>query len=100
MRDRPNLAGSIGYTSGSTDTRQAKWFDTSVFERPAIRNTFGDLPRNALFGPGRWDVDFAMYKNFAFTETRKFQLRAEACSTTLTSTTRIRTCAVSISAGF
>jgi hypothetical protein len=76
--DRPNLASSIGYTSGSTDTRQAKWFDTSVFERPAIRNTFGNLPRNALFGPGRWDVDFAMYKNFAFTETRKFQLRAEA----------------------
>ncbi|MDZ7636885.1 MAG: hypothetical protein U5J83_01290 [Bryobacterales bacterium] len=75
--DRPNVTGPISYTSGSDDQRMAQFFDKSVFVNPAIRNTFGDLGRNALVGPGSWDTDFALLKNFPFQEGRFLQYRAE-----------------------
>lgn len=75
--DRPNVAGPIGYTGGTDDQRMAKFFDTSVFTNPGVRNTFGNLGRNALVGPGLWDSDFAVLKNFPFREGRFLQYRAE-----------------------
>lgn len=37
----------------------------------------GTLGRNALRGPGGWNVDAGLAKNFAFTERTRFQLRVE-----------------------
>lgn len=37
----------------------------------------GTLGRNALRGPGGWNVDLALSKNFNFTETLRLQIRAD-----------------------
>lgn len=76
--DRPNLASPIVYTGGSKDARAARFFDPAVFALPGTRNTFGNLPRNALWGPGSWNVDAALLKNFRVTERWNLQVRAEA----------------------
>ena len=56
----------------------ARFFDTSVFANPAVRNTFGNLGRSAIVGPGLWDADAAILKNSRFTESKYVQFRAEA----------------------
>lgn len=76
--DRPDLVGSINYTSGSKDARATNYFGKDAFAKPTIRNTFGNLPRNYLWGPGQWSMDSALLKNFKLTEQMTFQFRAEA----------------------
>ena len=47
------------------------------YARPAA-GTFGNLGRDTLFGPGFWNADLSLAKNFNLTERVHFQLRAEA----------------------
>ncbi len=76
--DRPNVTGPVRYTSGSADTRANAWIaDTSIFV-PQPVGEFGGLSRNALRGPGAWDADFSVLKNFKVAERRTLQLRTEA----------------------
>ncbi|MGC2660603.1 MAG: TonB-dependent receptor [Bryobacteraceae bacterium] len=53
------------------------WINTAAFYTPA-NGTFGDLGRNALSGPGLWQMDAALSKRVAFTERLGLQFRAEA----------------------
>jgi hypothetical protein len=76
--DRPDLTGPIHYTSGSKDARAANYFDTSVFTTPQIHNTFGNLPRNAIWAPGTWNADASLAKSWRVFGERSIQLRAEA----------------------
>lgn len=78
-QDRPDRVGPIRYTSGSADAKMAQYFDPSAFARPVIsaEKTNGNLPRNALFSPGRWGSDLALVKNFRLMEGHTFQVRAE-----------------------
>ena len=76
--DRPNLVGPVQYTKGSTDDRMARYFSPSSFAAPTTRNTFGNLGRNALRGPGNWTANFSMLKGFALSESKQIQFRAEA----------------------
>ncbi|MBL8232566.1 MAG: TonB-dependent receptor [Bryobacterales bacterium] len=76
--DRPDRAGPIRYLTGSKDQRAASFFDRSAFTLPAIRNTFGSLSRNALFGPGQWNTTAALVKSFPVRERLAVQFRAEA----------------------
>jgi hypothetical protein len=76
---RPNL---IGDPSGPQTRDQ--WFNAvaigssgSAFARPAV-GTFGDLPRNALRGPGYWRTDASLFKRFRFLEDKQVEFRAEA----------------------
>ena len=41
---------------------------------------FGNLNRNAGRGPGAWNLDASLFRNFNITERWKFQLRGEALS--------------------
>lgn len=79
-QDRPDLVGPIRYASGSADAKMAQYFDPSSFAKPVIsaQTTNGNLPRNALFSPGRWGSDLALLKNFRIVEGHTFQVRAEA----------------------
>lgn len=76
--DRPDQVGPIQYASGSKDERMAAYFVRSSFAAPQTHNTFGSLSRNALRGPGQWNSDAALSKNFRFTERKVFEVRAEA----------------------
>ena len=53
------------------------WFDTAAFVLPA-QFTFGNAPRNALHGPGRYNFDTAIHRQFAITERFRLTFRAEA----------------------
>ena len=58
----------------------ARYFDPSAFKAPVItpQNTFGNLPRNALFGPGTWTSSLALIKSFDVGRGMRAQFRAEA----------------------
>jgi len=69
---RPNVNGPIRYPKTA-----AQWFDPSVFSAPAP-GTYGNLPFDALRGPGRNNWDLSLLKNFAFTERFRMEFRAES----------------------
>jgi Carboxypeptidase regulatory-like domain len=67
------------YTGGSPHDRvypQTPWFQPGCFVVPAD-NTFGNVGRNTLIGPGVFGIDFAAYKTFSLTERLKLQFRTE-----------------------
>jgi hypothetical protein len=47
------------------------------FTAPTISTQLGNAGRNALIGPGLFDMDFSLFKNFPIHETLKGQFRAE-----------------------
>jgi outer membrane receptor protein involved in Fe transport len=70
-QNRPNVNGKPTITGN-----QNRWFDPTQFSAPSV-GTFGNLPRNALRGPGYWRTDASLFKNFLFTETMRLQFRVE-----------------------
>jgi hypothetical protein len=77
----PNRPDLIGDPEGPRNRDQ--WFNTtpigasgSAFGRPA-RGTFGNLPRNALRGPGYWRTDASIFKHIGFGDGRDVELRVE-----------------------
>jgi hypothetical protein len=78
----PNRPDLIGDPSGPGTRDQ--WFNAapigaagSAFGRPAVA-TFGNLPRNDLWGPAYWRVDASMFKRIHFGDTQALELRVEA----------------------
>jgi hypothetical protein len=69
---RPNVIGPVTYAH----TLQ-NWFSASAFGTPAPY-TYGNAGRDILFGPGRWNWDMSLFKDFVVHEQTRFQLRAEA----------------------
>ncbi|HYL37888.1 MAG TPA: carboxypeptidase-like regulatory domain-containing protein [Bryobacteraceae bacterium] len=61
----------------STTSRPYYWFDPNQFTRQAF-GTFGTSGRNSIHGPGIIGTDFALDKQFLFTEQRQLELRLEA----------------------
>ncbi|HEY7616457.1 MAG TPA: carboxypeptidase regulatory-like domain-containing protein, partial [Terriglobales bacterium] len=70
---RPDLIGDWS-TDAGTATR---WFNQVAFANPAA-GTFGNLGRNALYGPGTHNWDISAQKQFRFTESINLEFRAEA----------------------
>jgi hypothetical protein len=87
----PNLTNSLAgnvfpnrLADGSLSSAQrstSRWFNPSAFVDPAAY-TFGDSGRDILRGPGAWDVDFALRKDFAipnpWREGVRLQVRADS----------------------
>jgi outer membrane receptor protein involved in Fe transport len=78
----PNRPDLVGNPDGPKTKDQ--WFNAaaigsanSAFARPA-RGTFGNLPRNALRGPGYWRTDFSLIKRFAIGGSRSLEARVES----------------------
>ena len=79
---RPNLIGDPAVGSGNGLT--SPYFNVtpigtsgSAFGRPG-KGTFGNLARNALVGPGWWDVDASLFKRFRFRGESNIEFRIEA----------------------
>jgi len=77
--NRPNVNGQIRYVKEYTSAG-FQWFDPSNISVPAP-GAFGNLPHNALRGPGRQNWNLSLFKTFTFTERVKFELRAESFNT-------------------
>ena len=80
--NRPDLVGDPEVGSG--DGLSSPYFNAapigsagSAFGRPA-RGTFGNMGRNELRGPGFWNVDASLFKQFNFTDRVNLQFRVEA----------------------
>src|SRR5580704_10565171 len=75
----PNTANRPDQTgSGSNPHTVSEWFDTSIYSTPAA-GTWGNTPRNSVWGPGRDNWNISLFKNFVLSETRgsNIQFRAE-----------------------
>ncbi len=53
-----------------------RWLNPAAFTTPQP-NTFGNLPRNYLRGPGFWQADLMFSKDFRFMQSQGFQVRFE-----------------------
>jgi hypothetical protein len=53
-----------------------RWFDTTAYA-PVTAARFGTSGRNQLRGPGLWNTDFGVFRNFRLTESVNIQFRAE-----------------------
>ena len=87
-RDRVNVNGNPfasvptnlvvnGVESTTPLARGSKyWFDPRVFSSPAV-GEFGNIGRNAIWGPGLGSWDFSVFKTTAITERISSQFRLE-----------------------
>lgn len=76
MTYRPNIIGTVvnkNWTPGNYFNRNA----VSIPTDPS--NPFGNAPRNSVRGPGFWQADIGIHKQFTlFNENTKLEFRAEA----------------------
>ena len=74
--DRPDLIGNpFLSTSRSRPQLIQEYFNKTAFQRAA--GLYGTLGRNFLYGPGSVNWDFSAFKDFAVTESKTLQFRAE-----------------------
>ena len=59
------------------------WFDPLAFRQPTgVR--FGTTGRNTIRGPGMWNADFSLFRNFRLSERLQMEFKAEAFNLTNT----------------
>jgi len=75
---RPNVVSGVNPINPNWESAPDTigYLNANAFAQPAF-GTFGDLGRNAIFGPHYWDWDFAVLKNTLLTERISLQLRGE-----------------------
>jgi hypothetical protein len=76
------MAGTNGKFSGGVTGGVAAdenfYFNPQAFAQvPSGANRFGNMPRNAIYGPGDQQWDIALFKNINLVGTHKMQLRME-----------------------
>lgn len=71
-QDRPNLAITSGIYSHTTQA----WFNPAAFVNQPT-GTFGNLGRLAVRGPGAFNFDVAISRQFRFTERFRLDLRSD-----------------------
>ncbi|MBZ5557280.1 MAG: TonB-dependent receptor [Acidobacteriia bacterium] len=76
-QDRPNLVGDpfANVTQPTTGT-SVRWFDPAAFALPAA-GTYGNLARNAYYGPWFKTVDVSVFKTTKLDHGMSLQLRCE-----------------------
>ena len=73
--NRPNVSGPVQIFGGIGPG--TLYFDKSKFSAPAS-NTFGNLGRNVLHGPGINTIDASVFRRFPIRERLNVEFRAEA----------------------
>jgi hypothetical protein len=76
LHQRPNLNGDA-YGDGSI----MNYLNARAFSKPAP-GTLGNVSRGSIFGPGTWQFNVALSRNFRFRESQRVQFRAEAFNVT------------------
>lgn len=81
-RDRVNLVGDpFSGVVQPTGTRSVRYFNAAAFAAPAA-GTFGNIGRNAIYGPGFGAIDFSFFKTTPITEKISSQFRLEVFNLT------------------
>jgi hypothetical protein len=75
---RPDLVPGV---NPYIDDGGVRWINPAAFATPQP-GTFGNLPRNFLRGPGFWQADLMVSKDFRFASTQAFQVRVEVFNIT------------------
>ena len=71
---RPDCVPGVSpYAANQTITN---WFNPAAFSMPAA-GTFGNCPRNSVFGPTFKQIDFSVLKDTQLTESKSLEFRAE-----------------------
>jgi hypothetical protein len=70
--DRPNVLTTVGFYPNT----QASWFNQAAFQRQAP-GTFGNAGRDSIVGPGSFNWDLAVSREFHFKERYRYDLRAD-----------------------
>ena len=60
----------------SFDEQRAQYFNTAAFALPAL-GTYGNMGRNAIYGPGQYNLDFSLFKTTRATEQTRIEFRWE-----------------------
>ena len=88
--NRANLAGKPNYVKGKATVgtnNGYQWVSNAGFSQPTAAWNggpnlgFGNEGRDAVVGPGRTNFTTSVYKSFAFTESARFELRADSFNT-------------------
>lgn len=78
---RPDCNGPVSYPK-TPIVGGLQWFNPSAFSNPAP-GTFGNCPaQGPVIGPGYFDADFSVQKNFLFSESKRLQFRADFLNAT------------------
>lgn len=81
-RDRVDVVGDpFANVPVLTGTRAAQYFNKAAFARPA-NGTFGNIGRNAIYGPGFGSWDFSLFKKTPVTERVSSEFRLEVFNLT------------------
>jgi len=72
--DRPNLTGQ---DPNDGDRTIQRWFNTSAFVLNDL-GAYGNAPRNNVIGPGIFNFDSSIIRNFRLTGSKSLQFRLEA----------------------
>ncbi|HYM24486.1 MAG TPA: carboxypeptidase regulatory-like domain-containing protein [Vicinamibacterales bacterium] len=76
-QDRPNLVGDpFANVVQPTTGTAVRWFDPSAFQLP-LAGTYGNLARNAYYGPWFKTVDVSVFKTTKLDRGMSLQLRCE-----------------------
>jgi len=76
-QDRVDIVGDpFANVPVLTNTKAVQYFNPAAFAKPAA-GTFGDIGRNAIYGPGFGSVDFSVFKRTPITERVTTELRME-----------------------
>ena len=84
LGNRPNLVGDPNLSSGrSRSQKLSEWFNTAAFAdpgqgQPSAVGLFGNAPRSFGTGPGAFNVDLSLLKDFHAGERVDLQFRLEA----------------------
>ena len=65
-----------GVSPYNSDKTIEHWFNPAAFAMPA-QGTFGDCPRNSVYGPSFKQIDFSVLKDTKLGESRSLEFRAE-----------------------
>jgi hypothetical protein len=73
---RPNLIG-VAKLAESERAGTTRYLDRNAFAATTPQQPFGNLGRNAIFGPSFWQFDAGINKSFRITEGSSVQFRSE-----------------------
>jgi hypothetical protein len=74
--ERPNCLGPVKYLKRADPVSGIDWFDPSSFQGPQV-GTFGNCGVGVVRGPGYFNADLGIHKDFRITEGKRLEFRTE-----------------------